>query len=90
MAVVISKGLVDRRPQGPAFDHRTVNPMRVTEGVTACGQMGPVCSTRALRQVSPGRREDPYLQQPSSVRRMSGMPGKRTPDQNSKLKQSHS
>ncbi|GFR60351.1 A disintegrin and metalloproteinase with thrombospondin motifs 3 [Elysia marginata] len=46
--------------------------MRVTAGVTACGQRRPVSSTRSLMQVSSGRQEDPDPQQPDSARRMSG------------------
>ncbi|GFR93297.1 hypothetical protein ElyMa_004375300 [Elysia marginata] len=37
-----------------------------------CDQRRAVCSTRSLRQVSPGRREDSDPQQPGSLRRMSG------------------
>ncbi|GFS15911.1 hypothetical protein ElyMa_003199700 [Elysia marginata] len=55
-----------------ASDTRTVNAMRVTAGITACGQRKPVCSTRSLRQISPGRWEDPDPQQPEDVR----MPGR--------------
>ncbi|GFR87573.1 hypothetical protein ElyMa_000750200 [Elysia marginata] len=38
--------------------------MRVTAGVSGCGQRRPVSSTRSLRQVSPGRREDLDPHQP--------------------------
>ncbi|GFS08142.1 noelin [Elysia marginata] len=69
---VTSKGLAEWWPQRPASDHRTVNAMRVTAGVTACGQMIQVCSKRTLRQVTSRRREDSDPQQPGSVRRMSG------------------
>ncbi|GFR77822.1 hypothetical protein ElyMa_005833600 [Elysia marginata] len=51
--------------------------MRVIAGVTGFGQRRPLCSTRALRQETPGRRNDTDPQQPGSVNRMSG----RTPDQ---------
>ncbi|GFS18214.1 hypothetical protein ElyMa_005001500 [Elysia marginata] len=70
-ASVTSKGLVEWRPQRPAPDHRTVNTKQVTAGITACGLMRPICSTRTLRQISPGCREDPDPQHPGSVRRMS-------------------
>ncbi|GFR58403.1 hypothetical protein ElyMa_000029000 [Elysia marginata] len=46
--------------------------MWVTVGFTACGERGPECSARSLRQVSPGRREDPDPQQPCSAKRTSG------------------
>ncbi|GFR94798.1 hypothetical protein ElyMa_006258400 [Elysia marginata] len=45
--------------------------MRVTVSVTVCGQRRPVSSTRSLRQVSPGRREDSDPQQTSSAKRTS-------------------
>ncbi|GFR96358.1 hypothetical protein ElyMa_004450000 [Elysia marginata] len=68
-----SKSTVQRwRPQRPDSKHRTVNAMRVTVSVTGCGQRRPVCSTRSIRQVSPGRREDPDPQQPSSANRTLG------------------
>ncbi|GFR97217.1 hypothetical protein ElyMa_000987600 [Elysia marginata] len=47
------------------------NATRVTAGVTACGQRRPVRSTRSLKQVSPGRREDPDTQQPGRAKRTS-------------------
>ncbi|GFR85855.1 hypothetical protein ElyMa_006039000 [Elysia marginata] len=46
--------------------------MRVTAGFTAWGKRRPVSSTRSLRQVSPGRREDSDPQQSGSVTRTSG------------------
>ncbi|GFS16278.1 hypothetical protein ElyMa_001468900 [Elysia marginata] len=69
-----SRASVTSRPTGrvgvsrPACDHRTVNAIRVTAGVTvtACDQRRPICSTRPLRQVTPGRRNDTDPQQPVS------------------------
>ncbi|GFS15446.1 hypothetical protein ElyMa_004932900 [Elysia marginata] len=60
------------RLQRPASDLRAVKAMWVARGVTACGQRRPVSSTRSLKQVSPGRREDPNPQQPGSAQRTSG------------------
>ncbi|GFR59381.1 ATP-binding cassette sub-family A member 1 [Elysia marginata] len=71
-ASVTSKWLVELRPQRPGSDIRTVNAMRVTAGLTVCCQRRPVCSTRTLRQVTTGRRENPDPQQQGSVRRVSG------------------
>ncbi|GFR63670.1 hypothetical protein ElyMa_005488600 [Elysia marginata] len=47
--------------------------MRVTAGVTTCGQKRPLSNkcTRSLRQMPPGRREDPDPQQPVSANRTS-------------------
>ncbi|GFR91096.1 hypothetical protein ElyMa_002584600 [Elysia marginata] len=45
--------------------------MRVTAGVTACGQRRPLCITSSLRQATLGRRKDPDPQQPGSAKRTS-------------------
>ncbi|GFR90362.1 hypothetical protein ElyMa_000816100 [Elysia marginata] len=59
--------------------------MRVTAGVSACGQRRPMCSTRTLRPVTPRRRNDTDPQQPGSVKKMSGFQ-ERTPVQNNKCR----
>ncbi|GFR64517.1 hypothetical protein ElyMa_001924800 [Elysia marginata] len=41
--------LVKSRSNRPTSDHRTIDAMRVTAGVTACGQRIPKCSTGTLK-----------------------------------------
>ncbi|GFR83326.1 hypothetical protein ElyMa_004121100 [Elysia marginata] len=65
--------------------------MRVTAGVTGCGQRRPIFSTRdvkvttrTLTQVTLERRNNTDPQQSGSVKRMSGCQEGTDPDQNSK------